>query len=708
MGKKYHQVIEQAIHCHQQGDNRKAYGMVKKLLDKKPNDPDALHFTGVFAYHDKLMDEARYVLRKRVMSKTPKHTDMHHHVADSYYFYAIVLYEEKEFEDAVQYCNKAIQHVGCPKDIRARAQALIGRIGLDCQKYEEAKPYLDKALEGRPQCPSTWELMGKYYERTLQLDKALEAFKKSQMYDPTQNTSLCSLSLLQKRLGLIEESRKSYQKLFERDPSYGTVIEMALALPFFYQSAHEMEAHRTNYTQQLLQLLETPMSIFEPMDVIRTSVNFQLAYHGKNDRDIQAGLGHLFSKALDVDPFVPHKPHPKIRVGFVSKFMDDKHTIGKLNNELIRLLPRDIFDVHIFHVMFDYHPKRHGGIHQLSNGDKGMYIPIENTQLASRIIRRTELDVMFYTDIGMDPMTYFLAYHRLAPVQCVTWGHPVTTGIPTMDYFISSHAIEPAQAAEEHYTESLVLLDSMPTVYKRPPIPTIPEGFDSYTKEEFGLSEQDNVYACPQSCFKFHPEFDAMLAQILERDPKGKLILIRDYSEHGQNQLMKRLEKTFGALMDRVVVLPRMTRDQFLRLMAISDVLLDPIHFGGGNTTYEGLAMGTPIITLPGEFMRGRVTYGCYQQMGSDAVKSACIAEDAEDYVTKAVELVTNTALHHTVKNAIMDTHDVLYHNTQAVEQISEFFQQAVDIAKQQGLYASDTPKELPVIGLQATPDMVQ
>jgi predicted O-linked N-acetylglucosamine transferase (SPINDLY family) len=57
---------------------------------------------------------------------------------------------------------------------------------------------------------------------------------------------------------------------------------------------------------------------------------------------------------------------------------------------------------------------------------------------AQRIIAREEMDLLFYTDIGMDPETYFLSFARLAPVQCVTWGHPDTTGVPNVDYFLSS------------------------------------------------------------------------------------------------------------------------------------------------------------------------------------------------------------------------------------------------------------------------------
>lgn len=53
-------------------------------------------------------------------------------------------------------------------------------------------------------------------------------------------------------------------------------------------------------------------------------------------------------------------------------------------------------------------------------------------------IAAERLDVLFYTDIGVEPPTYFLAFARLAPVQCLTLGHPVTTGIPNMDYFLSA------------------------------------------------------------------------------------------------------------------------------------------------------------------------------------------------------------------------------------------------------------------------------
>ena len=65
----------------------------------------------------------------------------------------------------------------------------------------------------------------------------------------------------------------------------------------------------------------------------------------------------------------------------------------------------------------------------------------------------------------MDPITYFLAFARLAKVQCVSWGHPVTTGLTTIDYFVSHQLLEEEDpvAAQSHYSEKLILLSQPPT-----------------------------------------------------------------------------------------------------------------------------------------------------------------------------------------------------------------------------------------------------
>ena len=70
----------------------------------------------------------------------------------------------------------------------------------------------------------------------------------------------------------------------------------------------------------------------------------------------------------------------------------------------------------------------------------------------------------------MDPLMTQLAALRLAPIQCVTWGHPVTSGLPTVDYFLSSELMEPKDG-QDHYSERLIRLPGIGVCYAKPVIP---------------------------------------------------------------------------------------------------------------------------------------------------------------------------------------------------------------------------------------------
>lgn len=91
-------------------------------------------------------------------------------------------------------------------------------------------------------------------------------------------------------------------------------------------------------------------------------------------------------------------------------------------------------------------------------------------EAAQQGIAEQELDILIYPDIGMEPLTYFLAFSRLAPIQMAWWGHPITSGLPSIDYFISLDD-EIVEASDDHYTEQMVRMrfvnaPSMATVSK--------------------------------------------------------------------------------------------------------------------------------------------------------------------------------------------------------------------------------------------------
>jgi len=113
---------------------------------------------------------------------------------------------------------------------------------------------------------------------------------------------------------------------------------------------------------------------------------------------------------------------------------------------------------------------------------------------------------LIFADVGMDALTSTLAFSRFAALQVVTWGHPDTTGSPMIDAFLSSEHLETANG-QDQYTETLLKLSTLGITYERP---TLGKEYRK-TRRDFGLRADKHLYCCPQTLFKFHPEFDLVL-----------------------------------------------------------------------------------------------------------------------------------------------------------------------------------------------------
>jgi predicted O-linked N-acetylglucosamine transferase (SPINDLY family) len=175
--------------------------------------------------------------------------------------------------------------------------------------------------------------------------------------------------------------------------------------------------------------------------------------------------------------------------------------------------------------------------------------------------------------------------------------------------------------------------------------------------------------------FKFHPDFDEVLAAIVEGDPTGHLILPEGKYPTWTELLKKRWAKTFPVLLERTVFLPRTTWDRFMAIMAQMDVLLDPLHFGSGNTFYDAMLTGVPVVTWPGRFGRGRNVVAAYRQMG---VADAPVAQRLEDYAPLALALGRDAERRQALRAASLAASRELFEDMHAVREFEAFLEAAV------------------------------
>jgi predicted O-linked N-acetylglucosamine transferase (SPINDLY family) len=249
-------------------------------------------------------------------------------------------------------------------------------------------------------------------------------------------------------------------------------------------------------------------------------------------------------------------------------------------------------------------------------------------------------------------------------------GHPDTSGIPTMDFFLSGDLFE-TPGSEAHYSERLFLLRDVGNFayYYRPE-----RAEPRKTRSDFGLSADHHVYLCPQNLFKLHPDMDELIAEILRRDARGRLVMIEGRIERWSELLRRRWSVTIPDVADRIVFVPRLDSQDFVELIAASDVMLDTRHFNGYNTSLEAFAVGTPVVTWPGEFQRGRHTYGMYRKMGL----TEFVSDDAREYVDLAVRLGTDAAYRAAFSKEILARGAVLFEDNGVVREFERFFEEAV------------------------------
>jgi len=286
-----------------------------------------------------------------------------------------------------------------------------------------------------------------------------------------------------------------------------------------------------------------------------------------------------------------------------------------------------------------------------------------------------DLDLLFYLDLTMSMLVTRLAMSRLARVQAVSFGHPMTSGIDhkVMDYFVSWAAAE-IPTAQEHYTEALELLPSN-TMHLYYPRRTHGNGtgmVSTQTGQRFrhlrrsyfeAVPAEGRWYLCMQKPFKRHPEFDTMLANILKRDGQAQLILHGSDTHHEHEIIVKRLKRA-GANMTRVHFLSVQEHHELLALYRLADVILDSYPAGGCTTTREALEIGGLVVTLPAKYLGSRWSYAYYSILGVMDM----VAQNTTNYVDIAVQLASDKAYRAATRKRVRANLHKLFGRWEAVE----------------------------------------
>ncbi len=725
------QALAQALEFHHQGRLQEADRLYAAILSVRPENFDALHMQGLIRLATGDVTSAlRLVggaLQTRpssppvllnygiVLNALGRHEDALEHFeraikhkgryAEAHNNRGAVLFELGRDEEALAAYQRAV----AIKPDYAEAWSNMGNALKNLVRYDEALEAIDRALKIRPNDPKALNNRGTVLAGLKRHKEALEWYERALALDPRSFEGYHNRGSVKRALGKQDEALADLDNAIALNPRYapayfnrGAVLtdinraQEAVAsydaairlkpnfteakfaaciaeLPILFRDEGEIATRRAAYAKRLaaFDAEVTPENAASYIKSVGGSQPFYLAYQGQNDRELQSIYGQIVCRIVGAlyppaPPVAPPAAGEPIRVGIVSGFfyhhsnwkIPIKGWLGQMDRQRFQL--------------FGYHT----GINKDGETDIARSMCdrfVHGPMSVARWRETIEADrphVLIYPEVGMDEVSVHLAAQRIAPVQCNSWGHPDTSGFPTLDYYLSSDLME-GDNAQDHYSEKLVRLANL-SIYYEPPV-TNPV---SVTRAELGLRDDATVFWCGQSVYKYLPQYDYVFARIAREVGNCQFAFLKHFAAPVISDIFReRLNRAFAAeglnAADYCVVMPRLDRDRFVAAIAQSDIVLDSIGWSGCNSTLEGLEHNMPAVTMSGQFMRGRHSTAIFNMMGV----TDTIASSAENYIELAASLARNPGHRTAIKAKIANNKARLFYDRAPVKDLEDFLE---------------------------------
>jgi predicted O-linked N-acetylglucosamine transferase (SPINDLY family) len=688
-------LVQQAMVHQQAGRLADAEAHYQRVLAIDPNQFEALHFLGLLeAQRGRLAEADRLV--ERSLSINGMRAEAHSN-------HARILRQLGRPLDAVARCDRALSinpflvdafvlRGNALRDLLRLVEAMAsfdralglkpndplvhynrGLTLLALGRQKDALVSLDKALALRPRDADCLIARGHALAALVRQDEAVRSYDEALAVRPGDTDALLGRGDTLHKMSRWQEAIESYEQACALQPDNARA-KLALCmgqLPVVHEDEAQIQARRQAYGQHLQALCDEVggSSFNEFAKAAGIYLPFYLAYQGCNDRDLQARYGALVCGAMAaryaaVPLASPPGPSEPVRVGIVTGYFW-RHSVWKIPVKgWVTMLDRNRFQV------FGYHTGSNmDGETELAakRCDRFVQGPKAIEHWRDAIVADAP-HVLLYPDINMDSISAVLAALRLAPVQCMSLGHPDTSGYPTIDYFLSSDLMEPPDG-DEHYTERLVRLPNLSVYYE--PLDAAPA---TVTRSGLGLRPHAIVFWCGQSPFKYLPRYDDLFPRIALAVPDCQFAFIEHpLGKSATEVFRRRLERAFAAhglaATDHCVILQRMLPEEFAAAIGQCDIVLDSIGWSGFNSTIEGLPHDLPIVAMAGPLMRGRHTTAVLTMMGV----TETIVGTVDDYVAMAQRLATDETWRNAIRERMRATKHLVYRDRVCIDALEEF-----------------------------------
>lgn len=598
---------------------RRALKIEPKLVDAHFHLGNALKKLG--------QNESAAASYRRALELKPDYAEAHNNLG-------VVLHDLGQYEKAVVSYRRALEL----KPDYAEAYSNLGATFKEQGKLAEAVASYKSALEIKPGFADAYSNLGVVLYDQGQHKEAMANYRRALELNPDLAVAHSNLGSALKEQGKFTEADASYKRALEIEPDNAIFrVAQMFNLPIAPQTVEASVAVPENFDRSLKNLsdwmLSAPEQRKQLTEALSLQPTFYLAYRGGNHVARLSLFGDLVAASSPQASFKSVPERKKLRLVVVSNYFRRHSVWDVILRGILVNLDRTQFEVVLYYTG------------NTEDGETSLARSLCDCWRDSRTVAgikgwleamaTDQPDVIFYPEIGMDQMTMHLATRRLAPLQVASWGHPVTTGLPTIDMYFSGELLE-LPDADTHYREQLVRLPG--TGCCTTPIELKPEALPQLSSDL--AKRRGPRFVIAQTPYKFDPADDAIFAGIAAAAGECTFILVSDPQfQWAMEQLIERLSRAFTERnLDPeryLLIVQWVPREKFYTLLDMSDIFLDCLSFSGYTTAWQAIQRGLPVLTLEGRFMRQRLAAGLLRKIGM----TDTIAASVDDYIAIAARL---------------------------------------------------------------------
>lgn len=524
-----------------------------------------------------------------------------------------------------------------------QAHTNLGNLLKDLGRLNEAILHHSQAITIKSDFYEAFNNRGMVLYEAKRFEEALKDFDKAILLNPNYCEAHFNRGNTLMELMRPDEGIQSFDCAIlsdQRNPIF-RVKKINATLPIVPQNSEIANEAHTNFKRAMKEFEawfeHNPSRQIRLSDFAAISTPFYLAYRQGNHCQTLSEYGNLLVKSLvNSNPRnifnIPKRS--KIRLLIISAHVRRHSVWDVVLKGIINNINLNQFDLALYHTTRNLTDKE---TIWARNHVQIWRDATEINQIEGWIdaIQIDQPDIILYPELGMDPVCVALATQRLAPLQLASWGHPITTGLPTIDAFISGELLE-GPNPQEHYREKIYTLPDTgcciePYDTEKAPLP------DSLLMT---IRRCGPLFLIPHKVYKLDPVYDLVFVEIAKHfeactflfaEWTGDVALVQGF--------ISRLNYTFisnGLDPDLYIKTFKSLRQaEFFSLLESSDVFLDCPGFSGYTTAWQAVHQGLPVVTLEGEFLRQRLAAGILRQIGH----TDTIANNTDDYIEIAVRL---------------------------------------------------------------------